>query len=91
MKHHSKQFKKLYQNIIEEKYKPMEESTTWQLIYDESIEDVYGRYKGLIAPECVELIEKQVETKKKLKFDYYLKKKKKVKKNAKKAQSQKKQ
>lgn len=73
LKIHSEEFKRLYQNHIEDKYKQIEQDTTWELIYDESIEDVYGRFKGLIAPECIDLIEKQVEAKKKMKLDYYMK------------------
>lgn len=62
----------------------MERNSTWQLIYDESIDDTYGRYMGLIAPSCVEVIEKCVENKKKLKLDYYKRQnKKKTKKNKK--------
>ncbi len=57
MKKHRKKFKRLYRNYVDEEYLGMLSGTTWEKIYDEEINDKYGKYMGLIDDECIDLVE----------------------------------
>ena len=45
---------------MEDEYRPMmENNNPWELIYDEEMNDKYGKYLGLVDNECIDLIEKE--------------------------------
>ena len=49
---HKKEFDRLYQNYIDNKYKKMLEGNSWQVVYDGELEGD-ARYMGLIDADCI--------------------------------------